>query len=271
MEIPKISVCICTKNSQGTLESCLRSVKGLADEIVVLDCNSKDRTCNICQRYGARIYQHNFIGFADLKSTVIAKANNDWVLILDADEEVSPELQKEILESLRRSREAAAYYIPIKNYLFGKKMHISPPLKPQLARKEALTFARKYIHERLQVREEFAQKTRRLRNPILHHTYEDVSDYLTKFRQYTSLEALKIVDEGKNPSFLKTVLRGLAYVAYLLFWKRGLLDGYRGLFFASMAFQYHLVVHAKVQDLRRLIKENLKGWRDIWIDRECQR
>jgi hypothetical protein len=202
---------------------------------------------------------------------VISKAKNEWVLILDADEEVSPELRKEILENLQNDQETVAYYIPCKNYMFRKKMHISPNPRPQLAKKGVLEFGREYVHEKIKVRDEFTKKTRRLRNPIIHHTYQNVSDYLTKFQQYTSLEALRLMDECKNPSLLKMVLIGLTKAAYLLFWKRGVLDGYRGLFFASMTFQYHLATYAKVKELKNLARKYPKEWRTIWIERECQR
>lgn len=270
MIIPKISVCIATKNSEKTIESCLKSVRNLADEIIILDCNSIDETLNICQNYSAIIYKHNFKGFAELKNTLIKKAGNNWILILDSDEEVSPELQKEIIDNLQKNENVVAYYITILNYMFGKKTHNSI-LKPRLAKRDAIKFGGKYVHERIQIKDEYVKKTCRLRNPILHHAYSDVSEYFTKFQQYTSLESLKFMDEGKNLSLLKSVIIGLGMFAYLLFWKRGILDGYRGLFFASMSFQYQLVIHAKVQDLKRLTKENPKGWREIWIERHCQR
>jgi len=271
MTIPKISVCIPTKNSERTIELCLKSVKNWVNEIVVLDCKSTDKTLNICQGYGAYIYHHDFKDFVSLRQTLIKKANNNWILFLDSDEEVSPQLQKEILTTLKKNNGIVAYYIPIKNYMFGESIHMSPKPKPRLARKDVIDFSRKYVHPGLCIKEEWVNKTRKLRNPILHHTYLDVSDYLAKFRQYTSLEALKLVDEGKKPNLLKTVLIGLAKIVYLLFCKRGVMDGYRGLFFASMTFQYDLVVYAKVQDLRRLIREHPKEWRDVWIERECQR
>lgn len=270
MIIPKISVCIATKNSENTIESCLKSVKDFANEIVVIDCDSTDNTVKICQNYGAVIYKYNFIGFAELKRNSIEKASNNWVLILDSDEEVSPELQDEIIDSLQKNENIVAYYITILNYMFGKKTHNSIS-KPRLARKDALKIARKYAHGNIQVKDEYVKKTRRLRNPILHYAYLDVSDYLIKFQQYTSLKALTFMDEGKNPSLFKTVIKGLAMIAYLLFWKRGILDGYGGLFFSSMSFQYELVSHAKFQDLRKLTKENPKRWREIWIERHCQR
>lgn len=265
-----ISVCITTKNSVDTIEECLQSVVEWVDEIVVLDCNSTDGTLDICEKYGATIYQHEFKGFTRLKQKAINKVKNEWVLILDADEIVSEALRKEIGMKLGKNS-AFAYYIPFKTQMFGKWMHITPEPKPRLAKKRALLFKGTYVHEGIAIKKEFHNKTEKLSSPIYHYTYEDVSDYMKKFDQYTSLEALRKVEDGRAPSFFWFLIKGCLVFLYHLFYQYGLLDGWQGVFFAFMSFQYQIVTYDKIKELKKLGKERPKDWKEIWMEEKCQR
>jgi glycosyltransferase involved in cell wall biosynthesis len=196
----KISVCIPAKNSGRTIESCLSSAKEIADEIVVMDCRSTDSTVEICRKYDAKIFEHDFRGFGELYRALYQNASYEWVLVLDSDEELSEALRKEILQCVNEDRDTIAYEVQIRNYMFGRLTHISLWL-PRLRKKEAIQQGGNRLEPEISVKAEFANKTRRLKNPIVHHTYESTSMYIAKFQQYTSLKALKFVESGRDQPY----------------------------------------------------------------------
>ena len=264
-----LSVCVTTKNVDETIGRCLESVSGWVEEIVVLDSNSQDDTLAICERYGASIYQHEFRGFADLKRSAIDKAQNEWVLLLDADEEVSEPLRSEIQEVLQ-SPNAVAFEIPLNTYMFGGRVRTSQT-KTCLFKRDVIEFKQDYIHEKMSVPDQYQNQVSVMSNSINHYTYNRVSEHVRKFDQYTALEALRYVDSGEIPSYPRFLAKAAGVCLYFLFVNRAILDGYRGVLFAMMSLQYQLVIHAKIKDIGRLKLENPNDWKDIWLKEECQR
>jgi len=264
-----ISVCVTTKNVEDTIDRCLQSVSGWAAEIVVIDSDSQDRTIDICESFDAKIYQHEFSGFSDLYRTAISKAENEWVLILDADEEVSDPLQQEIIEELK-SPTSIAYSIPLKTNMFDDWVRTSQS-KTCLGKRDCIEFRQEYVHSKMTVSEEYEGQVGALSSPIHHYTYDRVSDYLNKFDQYTSLEALRHFESEHTPNYLKFIAKAFAVAFYHLFINRAILDGYRGVLFATMSFQYQIVSHAKIRDIKRLKDEKPDNWKQYWIEEECKR
>lgn len=264
-----ISVCVPTKNEADTIDRCLESVDGWVDEIVVLDSDSEDGTRAICASYGATVTQYEFDGFTDMYRTGLDYARNEWVLFLDADEAVTAALREEIAETLGET-DAVAFEIPLRTYMFGEHVHTTQS-KTCLARAHAFEFGREYVHSQMGVRDRYRDRVVELSNPIEHYTYDRVSEYLSKFDRYTSLEALRHVESGSRPSYPWFLGKALAVCGYHLFVNRGILDGYRGVLFATMSFQYVLATHAKMKDIERLRSDDPDGWREVWLEEECQR
>jgi len=264
--IVDVSVCVTTKNVEDTIGICLDSVEDFAEEIVVLDCNSTDDTIDICESYTNNIYQHEFEGFTKLFETAISKASNEWVLLLDADEEVSRSLKEEIIEKLS-SPDAVAYKVPFKTNMFGGWVKTNTT-KPSLAMSKAITFEEDYIHPQMTVKEEYGQDVKKLSGHINHYTYDRVSEYMEKFDQYTALEALRKFESDKRYKLYQALAKGFGVCFYHLIFNKSLLDGYRGLLFATMSFQYQLVTYSKTKDLDRIKPEQ---WKNIWLEEECQR
>jgi (heptosyl)LPS beta-1,4-glucosyltransferase len=270
--IPDVTVCVPTKNNADTIERCLESVQDLAAEIVVLDGYSDDGTVEICERYGCSIYQREFRGYADLFRTLIDRASHEWVLVVDSDEAVSEALGEEIVKRLSKDDNVAAYQIWKRNHMWGKRMHIKHKRQPRLARKDVLEF-KGDIHEQWIVKPAYRDRVREMRHPLEHYTYERISDHVAATDRYTSLAALQAIE--RNPwhgnRFWYYLPKAAIVWAYVYFWQRGILDGYRGFFYCAMTFIYFLMVHAKIQDIRRVRRANPDQWREIWWTEECQK
>lgn len=265
-----ISVCITTKDNADTIRTCLDSVYKWTDEIVVVDSDSHDGTIEICEEYGANVHQREFKGFADLKSTARDLARNEWVFMLDADEEVPNELKREILEKFENQK-IDAFYMDKQNYVMGDWTHHYHEKRPLLAKRKTLYYQEDYLWEHLSVKEKYQGKTHILNNSINHYIFERASEMENKFIQYSALEAIRIVDNDLRDGGLYLFFKGLLIAFHRLFIKKGILDGYRGLFFAFLSFYHMISAWAKVRDIYRLQEKHPEKWRDIWLNEECQR
>lgn len=265
-----LSVCIPTKDDAETIEKCLETAKPVADEIVVLDGGSTDETVDICRDHGCEIYhEEQFTGFADLYTELVEHASHEWVLLVDSDEWLSPSVQQEA-EAALDSGEHIGYDVAKRNYMYGQWMNIGHKYRPQLAKKQHLSFEEGYIHEEWVV--DTTQGTvGRLSWPINHRAYDTVSEHLQTIDRYTSLEALKAVEN--DPWYKRSLpfylIRGILAFGFFFGKERGYKDGYRGLLFSTLAFYYRLVTHAKVQDLQRERRQNRQSWRDDWLREQC--
>jgi len=182
----KISVVIAAKNEESMLRGCIKSIK-FAEEIILVDDNSSDQTANMARALGAKVYKRKLDGFATQKNYGIDKANNDWVLILDADERVSQELAKEIM-TLKAQKDVVAYDMPFRNFVGNywlKYGGMYPDRHTRLFNKKHARYGEREIHEVL----EFKGGLKHLKNDIIHYTYKDYAEYLTKVKKYAALEA----------------------------------------------------------------------------------
>lgn len=269
-DVLPISVCITTKDNADTIGRTLESVADWTDEIVVVDSDSRDGTIAICEEYGAEVYQHEFQGFAQIKTAAIEHASNDWVFVLDADETVPPALRAEIFREFGRS-DAVAFYMRKREHMLGDWTHQFHRARPLLARKDALYYQQEYLWERLSVKEEYAERTVTLSNHVNHYKIDRVSEMERKTMQYSALEALQTVEQDKRDGALALAGRGVAVALYRLTVDKGVLDGYRGFFMAFMDLYQKIAAYAKIRDIRRLQAEYPENWRDIWLEEECQR
>jgi glycosyltransferase involved in cell wall biosynthesis len=221
-----ISIIIITRNEAANLEDCLRSVS-FASEVVVLDGGSSDRTQEIALHMGARFeVGAEWGGFGLQKNRALALATSDWVLSIDADERVTPELREEILGAVA-SPYADAYAVPRLSWFCGRFMRHSgwyPDYVVRLFRRGTAKFCGSVVHERLVTNGSVAK----LRSPLLHYSYRNFSQVLAKLQIYSSGAVEELAAAGKRPRFGSGLVHGLwAFVrTYLL--RLGFLDGRLG-------------------------------------------
>lgn len=222
-----LSVIIITQDEQDNIHDCLESVKW-AQEIVVVDSGSADETENICREYTDRFYTKDWPGFGVQKQRALELTNCDWVLSLDADERVTPELQIEIIAAIEVDSEVYGYMIPRLSHYLGKGIRHAgwyPDYTLRLVKKDKSHFSNDIVHEKLIV----DGKVGRLNNHFMHFPYKDIAHHLQKINQYSSLSAQKMLESGKTVSWLMVFVKAFFgfFRAYIL--RKGFIDGWRGL------------------------------------------
>jgi len=257
----KLSVIIITYNEEENIRDCLESVRW-ADEIIVVDAFSTDRTVEICREYTDKIFLRKWRNFSDQKNFALSKATHEWVLSIDADERVSPWLQQEIQSAIspakagfrftQQSLQSAitGYYIPRKNYFLGKWIkHCGwwPDYQPRLFKRTRAIFPARMVHERVKI----TGKCGRLRGWLEHYTYRTLSEYIRKLERFTTLLAQQMANRGQKVHWYHLVLRppGKFLETYIL--KRGILDGKRGLMVCCLSAVYTFMKYAKLWELSK--------------------
>ncbi|MCP5469584.1 MAG: glycosyltransferase family 2 protein [Chlamydiales bacterium] len=225
-----ISVTIIIKNGERHLEQVLDALKKF-DEVLLFDTGSTDRTLEIAQKFSnTRICHGELKGFGQAHNDAAALAKHDWILSVDADEVVSPELVEEIKNE--KIDPKCIYSIPFHNYYRGKRVRWcgwDPESHIRLYNRKETKFTDAHVHEGV---EKSGMNVRRLNKPILHYSYASISDFLVKMERYSSLFVEQ--NRGKRSSPFKAVAHGMGGFFKSYFLKRGFLGGYRG-FLISMA------------------------------------
>ena len=192
----KISVAIITKDEERNIRDCLESVRW-ADEIIVVDNGSRDRTLDICREYGAQIFLEEWKGYPGQKNSAIQKTRNEWVLSLDADERVGPDLRREIEGALEGGPSIDGYFLPRKNFFLGRWIRYCgwyPDLNLRLFRKSRGRFQERAVHEKV----ELQGKTAILKNPLFHETYRSLDDFFLRMDHYSTLAAREMHRQGRE-------------------------------------------------------------------------
>lgn len=252
--MPKLAVLILTKNEEKNIAECIQSA-AFANEIVVIDSGSTDRTRELAESAGARFVVHlmDDEGFAGQRNYALTQTNADWVFYLDADERITAKAAGKIQQLVERD-EAAAYRVERKNILFGRMMHYGGHRPDYVAR----LYPRKAIHWQGKVHEgiETNLPIRKLSDVLHHYTYTTWQQYFAKTNHYTSLSAQAMYARGKKAHGGTVLAHGFfAFVkSYLL--KKGFLDGYLGLVMSLMAAYADLMKYLKLQNLYRLSQKD---------------
>lgn len=201
----KISACIITKNEEANLPRCLQSLRHLVDEIVIVDSGSTDRTPFIATDFNARFIKHEWQGYVGQKNFALSKASYNWVLSIDADEELSPELQAEIQKIHEgpepTSSAPAGYQVSRVVFYEGQWIRFGDWYPDQLVRlfdKRKAVFAGGKVHERLEIQGQIET----LGGELHHYTYKDVADQKARIEHYSTLWAETAKAEGKKAGFL---------------------------------------------------------------------
>jgi glycosyltransferase involved in cell wall biosynthesis len=223
----KLSVLMITKNAAETLEKSLASIKKIADEIIIVDSLSTDRTVEIAKNYLAKIYVKEFTDIGKQRIFGLSKAKGKWVLILDCDEIVSEKLMNEIKSKIENNRiKINGYYIPYQNFFLGKPLQFGGEdyKMLRLFRRVKLSIKPSLVHNKIEVKD---QKTGYLKGKIFHHSYRSVFQMFMKFTDYGVRMAKEKYLAGEKSSFKKIFL----YPPHL-FWSRFIKDkGFENGFF----------------------------------------
>jgi glycosyltransferase involved in cell wall biosynthesis len=243
-----LSVIVITKNESRHIARCLASV-AWADEIIVLDSGSSDATVAICQQFTQQVFVTDWPGFGPQKQRALDKARFDWVLSLDADEEVSAALKLEMQQAMQRT-DAQGFEIPRLSSYCGRQMKHGgwwPDPVLRLFRREAGHFTNDLVHERVLI----SGPVQRLRNAILHESYVDLEEVLHKVNSYSSLGARKLFEQGRQASLGLAIGKGLWTFFRTYFLKAGFLDGPQGLMLAISNAEASYYKYLKLRDLYR--------------------
>ncbi len=250
----KISVAIITKNEEANIRGCLESVRW-ADDIVVVDSGSTDRTLEICAEFPVRVFAEEWKGFARQKNSALAKTRHEWVLSLDADERVTDKLKEEIAQALGAKESPEGYFLARKNFFLGKWIkHCGwyPDHNLRLFRKGRGLFEEREVHERVTIQGRIGY----LKEPLEHFTYRTLSDFIQRLDRYSSLAALEMRREGRRFRRRDFFFRPpfTFFQMYLL--RAGFLEGYSGLLLSVLYSFYTFAKYSKLKEIQNL--ENLR-------------
>jgi glycosyltransferase involved in cell wall biosynthesis len=244
----KISATIIANNEEANIGACLASLD-FADEIVVVDSGSTDRTEEICLAHPrVRFSRADWPGYGRQKNRAAGLAANDWIFNIDADERVSPELRRSILAV--SGAEFACYRAARENY-FGarwiKRCGWYPDYNTRLYDRRACAFSERSVHESLVCPGEVGL----LPGNLVHRTYTGVSDYLKRMDRYSSLAAEELVKAGKRPGLLQLLLKPLFTFCKMYFLKLGFLEGYTGFLLSMLYSHYTFYKYGKAVEINR--------------------
>ena len=244
-----LSVVILTKNEASRIADCLRSV-GWADEALIVDDESTDDTVRIAESLGARVLRRKMDIEGRHRNWAYAQTRHEWVLSLDADERVTPELAQELQRLLGDGAPPfETYAIPRRNYIGNRWIRHGgwyPSAQMKLFKKSVFRWEETTVHPR--AISDRAWGT--LRHDLLHLSYRDRQDFLDKMDRHTTLEAQKWLADGRRVTFGKALWRTIDRFVRSYLLKGGFLDGELGLFAARMAGRYQWVSYAKYRTLK---------------------
>jgi glycosyltransferase involved in cell wall biosynthesis len=246
----KLSVYILAFNEEAKIEDCVKSVTW-ADEVVVIDSHSTDKTAEIAGKLGAKVVQVDFEGFGGIRVAGITHTQYDWVLSIDSDERCTLQAKKEILDIINSKDAKDVYYIPRRNIFMGKKIRFCgwyPNYRqPQLFRRGKLTYeAKDLVHESYKIDGSIGY----LKNDITQIPFTGVSEIFYKMNRYSDLGAEKLLHKGKiSPSFPYILCRSLWTFIRIYFVRLGILDGIPGFVIALSNFEGTFYRYLKLREL----------------------
>ncbi len=256
----KISVVINTLNEKGVLKRALDSVKW-ADEIIVCDMESDDGSVQIAKKAGAKVFSHKRLTYVEpARNFAISKASNEWVLILDPDEEIPETLAKKIQELTEKPIVSDYVRLPRKNLIFGKWMKASmwwPDYNIRLFKKDKVTWSDK-IHIPPTVKGQGLDLSPEEGLAIIHHHYSNLSQYLMRLDRYTTVQANNLKDEGYKFLWTDIVNKPISEFLGRYFANRGFEDGLHGLALALLQAFSFLIMYLKVWELEKFKERQIE-------------
>lgn len=242
-----VAALVLAYNEEENIEECLESIKWI-DEIIVIDSYSKDKTVDLSRKYTNKVYQRKFDNFSSQRNFGLEQIESEWVLVIDADERVSPELRIEILETLKNPK-AEGYRIPRKNYFLGKWIKYAgwyPDYTLRLFKVNSNRF-NGLVHEDIQIK----GKVGRLREAFLHYTYKELSQFIKKTDQYTTLDAQDMFRHNREFKLSDILIRPSWRFIKMYILKRGYRDGIYGFILSGLYFFYGFIKYAKLWEEKK--------------------
>jgi glycosyltransferase involved in cell wall biosynthesis len=243
----EISAIIITYNEEKNIRRCLSSLDW-ADEIVVIDSGSEDGTVSLAKGYTSKVFTQEWLGFARQKEFARKLGSFEWILNVDADEVVTPELAQEIRKKIDASPEIDGYWIRRRSKFLGRWIEHAwqPDWVLRLFRKEKGTYGEKEVHEGVILE----GKTARLKEMIEHYPFESLTHNLKKLDHYTTLSASQIMQKGKSGILPKLIFSPILGFFKTYFLKQGFRDGTPGLILSGIHSFYVFIKYAKYWELK---------------------
>jgi glycosyltransferase involved in cell wall biosynthesis len=251
-----LSVVIITYNEEKNIGRCLDSIKGIADEIIVVDSISTDGTKAICTSYGVTFIEQPFLGYIEQKNFALNSASHDYALSLDADECLSDELKKVILTEKQNGFTFDCYRMNRLSSFCGQWIKHGtwyPDRKIRLINRKKGKWGGVNPHDKIVMNEGASLK--QLRGDILHYTYESIDQIMEQTNRFTTIQSKAMFERGKRSSVIKLIINPLvAFISgYII--KRGFLDGYNGFIIARFSSHATLAKYAKLLQLQRKMRQ----------------
>ena len=241
-----------TKNEAHNIVECLDSARW-ADEIVIVDAESRDETVALAKKFTAKIFVRPWMGFAAAKQFALEQCTNEWILWLDADERVMPELAEEIQSVMQGKPEQAAFTVARRAYFLGRWIRHSgwyPGRVARLFNRKHARFNSAAVHEGLVIDGPIGD----LRNDLLHYTDPNIYHYFVKFNRYTSLASEELGKKGKIFKLTDILLRPWWQFVRMFILRFGFLDGMQGLLLALFSSAYVFTKYAKLWERTSITK-----------------
>jgi len=225
-----ITAIIPTLNEERNINEAIDSVS-FADEIIIIDSFSTDQTVEIARSKKIRLFQRKFDDFSSQKNYAIQQANNNWIYVLDADERINSELQKEILEAVKDPKNYVGFYVYRTFYFIGKKLNYSGWQRDKvirLFRKDKCKYDGKLVHETIKAE----GKVGYFKNKLEHYSYQNFDHYIQKLNQYAFLKATTLFKKGKNVTLFHILIKPpYRFISHYII-RLGFLDGFPGFIIA---------------------------------------
>ena len=253
-----ISVVINTLNESARLADAISSVKKFADEIVVIDMESDDRSVEIAKDLGAKVFTHKRMDYVELaRNFGISKASGDWILILDPDEQLCPSLLVKLKEEVKNNT-ADYFRIPRKNIVFNKWLKYSrwwPDYNIRFFKKGSVEWS-EMIHSVPITTGRGADVDEREDNAIIHHHYDSISQYLERLNRYTNAQSAERVKKGEKFSWKDLLIKPSNEFLSRYFLGQGYKDGAHGLALSLLQGFSELIVFLKIWEINKFEKQN---------------
>ena len=244
--MPTLSVAMIVKNEAHHLTQCLDTVKAWVDEIVILDSGSTDATQQVAEQYGAKFYQNtDWPGFGKQRQLAQQYVTSDYVLWLDADERVTPELRQSIQAAIAQDAPNTAYKIPRLSEIFGHKIRHSgwyPDYVIRLYRKDFAHYGDQLVHEKVELPAN--ANIQKLQGDLLHYTYQNIHHYLVKSASYAKAWADQREKAGKKATLWQGISHAVGCFVKMYVIRLGFLDGKAGLLLAMLSAHSTFVKYA---------------------------
>lgn len=247
----KLSVVIITYNEERNIERCIKSVKDLANEIIVLDSHSTDRTEKICSELNVKFFKHDFDGHIQQKNRVVKLAENNLILSLDADEEISDELQQSILK-VKDNCEYDAYYFNRLNIYCGKRIKFTswyPDRKLRIWDRRKGEWGGVNPHDTVKMIKGASKKY--LHGDLLHYSFNTVEEHITQANKFSTIGAEQLIKNNKKNLLFKALIKPAFRFFKDYFLKLGILGGYTGLLISVIISFETFLKYSKAYLLKR--------------------